>query len=147
MKRHAIGCLALLMTAAWLPATAESPQQFDGYLVNYTAVSTADLPAKVALNYGIVRSRSEALLNVAVRRKKSDGNSTAVPARIGGEVHNLSGQAKNLNLREIREGQAIYYIAELNVADGETLVFNLDVLPEGASHAFHINFRQQFFAE
>jgi hypothetical protein len=48
-------------------------------------------------------------------------------------------------LREIREPNAIYYIADFGVGNEEILNFHLDVRPEGETDSFQVQFRQQFF--
>jgi hypothetical protein len=50
-------------------------------------------------------------------------------------------------LREIREGDAIYYIAELAIANEETLIFTIDVTPLNEASRFSIRFKKQFFVD
>ena len=70
-----------------------------------------------------------------------------MPARVTALVANDTGQVKDSTVREIREGEAVYYIADYAVSGGETLVFNLEVLPEGATTPLPVRFTQTFFGE
>jgi hypothetical protein len=61
---------------------------------------------------------------------------------------NLTGQTRNVNMREIDDGDgAIYYIGELSVRNMETFDFTVVVLVEGQNKPFNVKFRQQFYTE
>lgn len=152
---HARSLVAILVTLVPMlfltatPARAGGTTDVGEYLIHYNAISTDDLAPEVASAYNVVRSRNRALLNIAITRK-ADG-STGVPVEGLVNVHaaNLSGQVKNVTLRKIVEKgdfQAIYYVAEINVADGEMLIFDVYVTPDGESETYAVHFKQQFFA-
>lgn len=128
------------------PAESSS-KDFGPYTVHFAALSTDQLAPEVAKAYNIVRSKNRALLNVSVVRKAEGTTGTAVPARVEALVANDTGQVKDSNVREIREGQAIYYIADYAVSDGETLVFTLGVTPEGESSPFSMRFTRTFYGQ
>ena len=98
-------------------------------LCTFSAQSTDQLPPEVARAYNIVRSKNRAMLNVSVLREE-DG--TAVVAQVSVKTVNLTGQLKNVTMRQIEEGDAIYYIGEVAIANRETLVFDISVTPEGS---------------
>jgi hypothetical protein len=67
---------------------------------------------------------------------------------------NLTGQLKNVTMREIREGReddgsivAIYYIGDTTVANREVLVFNLSIKPEDEDRAAEVRFKRQFYSD
>lgn len=137
----------LLLSAA--PARAGGTQDVGEYLIHYNAISTDQLAPQVASAYNVVRSRNRALLNISVTRKEDGSTGVPVEALVNVHAANLSGQVKNVTLRKIvEEGdfQAIYYVAEINVADGEMLIFDVYVTPEGHSETYTVHFKQQFFA-
>ncbi|HXK55642.1 MAG TPA: DUF4426 domain-containing protein, partial [Gammaproteobacteria bacterium] len=70
-----------------------------------------------------------------------------VSAQIDARSTNLTGQIRNIPLREIREGSAIYYIGEFPIVNNETLTFSLDVLPEGTGKHIKTTLQQQFFID
>lgn len=129
-----------------LPAT-ESSQEFGDFTVHFNALSTDQLTADIASQYGIVRSQNRAMLNVSILRRSEDGPGTAVAADVDVSVSNLSGQVKNITMRPIVEGDAIYYIGEVAVTNAETLIFSLDLTPEGETESQSIRFMKQFFVD
>lgn len=148
-ERTLIGALLAFALAA-LPAHAAENRQFteiDGYVIHYNAVSTADVPPAVAKAYDIVRSRARGLLNISVLRKTEGAIGTPEPvrARVSVEAKNLTGQLKPFKVREITEDGAIYYLGDFSVNDGETVVFDIRVTPEGSDRTHEIRFKRQFF--
>ena len=127
------------------PPTVNSEDVGD-YVIHFTALPTDQLTAEVARNYGIVRSETRAMLNVSIIKKVEGQLGTAVPGTVEASATNLAGQFKTTTVREIREGDAIYYIAELPVANSETLTFSIEVTPENETKAFPIRFQKQFYA-
>ncbi len=125
----------------------ESSRDFGDYVVHFNALTTDQLTPEIAGEYDIVRSRNSALLNVSILRKQSDGSTVAVGGAIAATAVNLTGQLKNLLIREIREGDAIYYIAVTPVANGESLIFTLDVTPQNEASRFTVRFQKQFFSD
>ena len=107
-------CLACLCLAA-LSARAENSQDFGDYVVHFNALTTDLLPPKVAAEYKIKRSGNHAMLNVVVLRKVLGTSGQPVTATVTGIASNLTGQQRTLELREIREPNAIYYIADFDV--------------------------------
>lgn len=136
---------ALLLVA--LPAAAEHTVDKDGYVIHANAVSTDDLAPTVASAYGIVRSKNRAMLNISIIRKVAGTTGKSMRGRVTAEVSNLTGQLKSMPLRQITEQDAIYYIGEVQVNDGETLVFKIHVSPAGSDKTYDIDFKQQFFTE
>ncbi len=148
--QHANKLLTMLCLACLVLMTggvqAENSQDFGDYVVHFNALNTDLLPPKVATEYGIKRSGNRAMLNVVVLRKVLGATGQPVPASVTGTATALSGQQRELTLREIREPNAIYYISDFGVDHEETLRFQLKVRPEGESDIFQVEFRQQFFS-
>src|SRR3546814_856609 len=122
-----INCLPALLLLGLAIATPASAQhnnmiQSGNLTVHYNALATTSLSPEVAHQYGITRSASRALLNVAVR-EGVPGEDKAVPAIVTAAATNLNGQRQELNMREVREGEAVYYLGETRIADKETLTF------------------------
>ena len=123
------------------PAAA-SDADIGDYVVHFSAQSTDQLPPEVARAYGIVRSKNRAMLNVSILK---EGTITAVTADITVRTVNLAGQLKNVTMRKIQEGDAIYYIGETGIANRETLIFNISITPDGATEASDVSFTRQFY--
>ncbi len=126
----------------------EHDKQVGNYIIHINALTTDQLPTEVARGYKISRSKNRAMLNVSVREKSADAE-TPVAASIKVIAKNLSNQQKNVDVREIKETDpiAIYYIGELPVSNEETITFNLDVTPAGATKPLLLSYSQQFFTE
>ncbi len=123
------------------PAAA-SDVDIGDHVVHFSAQSTDQLPPEVARAYGIVRSKNRAMLNVSVL---SEGTHTAVTADVAVRTVNLAGQLKNVTMRKIQEGDAIYYIGETGIANRETLIFNISITPEGATETSDVSFTREFY--
>lgn len=125
------------------PAGASSADIGD-HVVHFSALSTDQLPPDIARAYNILRSKNRAMLNVSVIRK-TDG--APVPAKVDVKTVNLTGQLKNVTMRQINEQEAIYYIGETAVANRETLVFDISVIPEGLTRASEVRFKREFYTD
>jgi Domain of unknown function (DUF4426) len=128
-------------------AATESVQEFGDYQVHFNALTTDRLDPAVAAANNIVRSRNSVLLTISVLRKQPTGMPKGVPATVKGSATNDTGQFRNLDMREIRESDAIYYVAETSIVDAETLIFTVSATPEGASAPLTIKFQKQFFVD
>ncbi len=126
---------------AALPAAA-SDVDIGDHVVHFSAQSTDQLPPEVARAYGIVRSKNRAMLNVSILK---EGTTDAVTADVTVRTVNLAGQLKNVTMRKIQEGEAIYYIGETGIANQETLIFNISITPEGSTNASDVSFTRQFY--
>lgn len=124
---------------------AENFKDFGDYVVHFNAISTDQLPAEVARTYDIERSQNRAMLNIAILRKAEGTLGESVPGRVEARASNLTGQLKTVKLRRIDEGEAIYYIAEMPVSNGETLIFDVEVSPEDETTRFSFRFQQTFY--
>ena len=140
--------LTLFAVLTSLPAIAQQAQEFGDYVVHYNALSSSLLTPEVAKAYGIRRSDSRALINISVLKNTGEQAATAVKAVVSTSGRNLTGQTRNVEMREIDDGDgAIYYIGELSVRNMETFDFTAVVIPEGQSKPLNVKFRQQFYTE
>jgi len=130
------------------PAIAQQAQEFGDYVVHYNALSSSLITPEVAKAYGIRRSDSRALINISVLKTTAEQAATAVKAAVTTSGRNLTGQTRNVEMREVDDGDgAIYYIGELSVRNMETFDFTVVVIPEGQSKPLNVKFRQQFYTE
>ena len=128
-------------------AGAENSQDFGDYVVHFNALNTSYLPPAITREYGLKRSKNRGMINVAVLRKVMGTTGKPVPAEITASATNLTGQKRTIKLREVREGNAIYYIGDFPIAHEETLRFTLHVKPGDNSEAHEVKFSHQFFTE
>ena len=128
-------------------AFADNSTRTGGYTIHHNALTTDSLPVQVATAYGIQRSKSRALLNVSVIRDEPGSMGTPVRAQIRAVAKNLFGQLRNIELREIVEDKAIYYIGDFPVAHREGLRFEFEVMPEGGRYPLRASMRQEFYTD
>ncbi len=125
------------------PAGASSAEIGD-HVVHFSALTTDQLPPEVARAYNIVRSPNRAMLNVSVLRA---ADNKPVEATVSVKTVNLTGQLKNVTMRQITEQDAIYYIGETPVANRETLIFDISVMPDGVNTPSEVRFKRQFYTD
>jgi hypothetical protein len=148
MKQFLISLLLLATLSFSLSSEAQQSQDFGEYVVHYNALNTNLIPPQVAQGYGIRRSSSRALLNVAVLKKVMDTPGTPVGALVTANGTNLTGQRRDIEIRKIEDPEgAIYYIGEFPVHHLETYRFNIQVTVEGEEEPLVVKFKQQFFTE
>jgi len=136
---------AALAVSASAPVAAQQSQQFGAYEIHYNTINTNMLSPDVASVYGIQRAGTQAMLNVTVLERKSG---EAVEAAVEATATNLTGQRRDIELRQINDQGAIYYIGQFRIHDEETLNFEIRVQPDGREGApFNVAFRQQFFTD
>ncbi|GFD67046.1 hypothetical protein KUL106_03090 [Alteromonas sp. KUL106] len=119
-----IALFAMAMSCLSLSAFAEQKETLGEWDVHYMVVSTPFLTPEVAANYGIVRSKFNALVNISVLDKAS-GEAQRVD--MTGTAKNLLGNTRKLTFKKVEEGDAIYYLAVLPFRDQETFRFEIDV--------------------
>jgi len=123
----------------------ESFRDFGDYVVHFNAINTAQLTPEIARQYGIVRSSNRGMLNISILQKAPNSAGVPVAGSIFASAVNLTGQLKQLALREIREESAVYYIAEFAIANEETLIFTIDVTPMNEPSRFSVRYMKQFY--
>ncbi len=121
--------LLLAFTALVCQAFPQGEISLGQYQLLYSAINSTLLPAEMASAYGLKRKADEVLINITVLDTK-----TKRPVAVGltGVAKNLIQQSKPLSFREIKETDAVYYLATLRTTEREVFHFLLDVtLPDG----------------
>ena len=116
--------LALILLCG-ISAGAEQMRRLGNWDVHYVLIPTTFLNKDIAAGYQITRGRDRALLNISVIG--DDG--VPVAASVSGFVMNLLGQQQALDIVEVREGSAIYYLATIKYTDREVLRFEVTITP------------------
>lgn len=142
--------VALFIFLTSLSVQAEQMKEFDGpdgseYQVHYMALTTTFLQPEVAKQYGIARSKARGLVNVSVIRKFPDGSKKAVGSVVEGLTINDIRQQIHMPFQQIVEGDAIYYISQVQFREGEILTFDLTIFPEGQVEPLKMRFAHTFY--
>ncbi len=124
-------------------ATANS-RDFGDYALHFNALRTDQLTPDIARNYNIIRSPNRVLLNVSIIHKVEGTPGVPVAGNVTAAAVNLNGQLKDLVIRELREGDAIYYIGDVPIATNETLTFTIDATPVNETRRLSVKFQRDF---
>jgi len=126
----------------------ESFKEFGNYEIHYNAVRADQIPAEVARNHGIERSKNRVMLNVTLLRKDADHSPRKpVKGAVSVDAYNLNGQLKNIEVRQVTEGEAIYYLGTVSISGSEILIFDIKATPENETAAFEVKFKREFFSD
>lgn len=141
--------LALLMLPLLALANRPAPpapvyqQTVAGYQVHFNVMPTSDLQPEVARRNNISRSENLLLVNLHVRKDDGDGGlGEARRAEVTATARTLIGQRREISLREIDDGDTVYYIGTLRKTSGDRLIFDLNIKPEDARRAFDVRFER-----
>jgi len=135
--------LTIVLLSFSFSSFAEQSQRFNNLEVHYIALPTTFLQPDIAKNYGIKRSKYTGYINITVLNK--DADSKAISAQIVGSGRNLIGQIENLVFKEIKEADAIYYIAVYPFTNEEIVDFTIKIDAQNTSntlkfqHKFYVN--------
>jgi hypothetical protein len=144
MNRFLLSLLALMSLVATVQA--QQSEMFGPYELHYSVVNTTFLAPEVAANYGIVRSKQRAILNLAVREHMPDGSTEGRTMLLQGRTWDLI-QGQPLEFMEVREGQAIYYLADFKFINEEWRFFEAVFRPAGAQQSYTFTFKNQLYID
>lgn len=131
--------ITLLVSAA---ANAEQMQKLGDWDVHYIAFPSTFLTSDIASDYDIDRSKYLGIINISVldsETLKAQAVTMTVTAR------NLLGNIRELDVREIREQNAIYYIAEVPHRNEET--YRIKVTISSGNQTQELKFQQKFYVD
>ena len=131
--------ITLLLSAA---ANAEQMQKLGDWDVHYIAFPSTFLTSDLASDYDIDRSKYLGIINISVLDSdtlKAQAVTMTVTAR------NLLGNIRELDVREIREQNAIYYIAEVPHRNEET--YRIKVTISSGNQTQELKFQQKFYVD
>jgi len=123
---------------------AENMKKLGSMNVHYIAIGSTFFTPEIAKAYGITRSRYNGLINISVLDNTKAGN-PAKTISINGQAKNNLGQFKSLEFKEIKEGSAIYYLAQVSYNNEETLHFTLEI--NDGKEQQTLKFSQKFYVD
>ncbi|MBL1376935.1 DUF4426 domain-containing protein [Zobellella iuensis] len=137
MLKVILSALTLLFTS--LANGAET--RVGNWTVHYSAFASTFLTPEVARNYNIERSRFNGLINIAV----TDAEGRTQEVSLSGEGKTLLGTVRRLNFQSVRDGDAIYYIAEYPYRNEDNVLFTIDI--QGQRQGGQFSFRHTFYTD
>ena len=142
-----LATLAILIAIQFSAFATPATKTFGEYTVHLNAFNSDTLQPNMAKAYNITRSKNRGLLTISVVKNSLSKNGKPVKAEVTAKATNLTGQLKNIQIREIDDGNSVYYLSEFHVADKEVLDFTIEVQPGDKSGPYTVQLRQQFFTQ
>lgn len=127
-----------------ISVNAENMKRLGNWHVHYIALNSTFMTPEIAKAYNLKRSKYNALINISVLDANIKGN-PAKEVSISGTAQNKLGQIKTLEFKEVKEGDAIYYLAEMSYRNEESFKFKLDITDGREDHT--LTFSQTMYVE
>jgi hypothetical protein len=143
LKKLTLISIVFLISVSFI-SHANNMKKLGNMNVHYMAINATFLTPEIAKAYGIERSRYNGLINISVL----DNTQKSTPAKsvsITGSARNLTGQNKKIEFVEVKEGDAIYYLAQVSYRNHETINFDLKITDGKESH--QLKFSQKFYVD
>ncbi|MEK9988732.1 MAG: DUF4426 domain-containing protein [Halieaceae bacterium] len=137
--------LCLLLSLGIHSAHAQQSTQYDEFELHHSIVYTTFVAPEVAAEYGITRGADKAMLTLSVRDAAS-GDMAGRPMEISGRSWDLI-TGGELDVREIREGRATYYIVPFEFLDREYRFFEFSFRPEGSEKVYEHKMKVQLWRQ
>lgn len=150
--RHLGAALLLVLGSAPLAQAQpdavelETSKRVGDYTIHYVIFPSTFLREDIASQLQLVRAPNRSLVNISVRRDAPGGGDVAKTALVTGGFTDLI-QPKTLEFREVREQDAIYYLAEFRHGNNETLRFTVNVQPDPNAPAQTLTFTRTLYVE
>ena len=142
--------VSLSLQAAPVPdakVLSSEPKRFGDYEVHFSAFNSTFITPEIASAYKLQRGPRNGIVNISVRNVKDSKTGKATTASLEGESVNLLSQSSKLKFREVREGDAIYYLAGFRFSNEEMLKFTIRLKPGGTGKTETFEFRRQFYED
>ena len=130
-------------------ATQEAVSRIGDVTIRASAIPTSTLSEQVARQYGIARNNDTVMLLIGVRQGES-AQETALPAKITATATDLRGRAHQIEMRELRSGDAasgtalLDYVGTVDATPPDTLRFDVQVVREGGATS-QMQFTRDFY--
>ncbi|MCG9711291.1 DUF4426 domain-containing protein [Shewanella insulae] len=138
-------CALALTLLSMGNAAAEQKQSVGNFDIHYVALGSTFITPSIAKTYGIKRSSYTGLINISVLDTSAEGT-PAIPVEISGIANNLLDARVELTFKEIHEGEAIYYIAEVPYRDDQEINFQI-AIKYGNKLNTQLKFKQKFYVD
>lgn len=147
MKEMIKGLLLLFVLTGSSFVVAGQVEARGDYNIHYSAFGSTVLKPEISSHYQLVRSRFQGVINIAVMDKGTGDKSKAHTAIVSGTTRNLLGQRQKVSFKEIREGDAIYYLGSFRFNNEEVLTFEVNVQPDPNKSPYKVKFQKKFYAD
>ncbi|GAD78606.1 DUF4426 domain-containing protein [Vibrio ezurae] len=133
---------ALLLLGLSMPSWAGQFVRMKDIELHYSAFNSTFIAPKVARELKLKRNPYIALINISALDLYSVGKKPT-QVSLTGTAKNLVGNTRKLTFRELTQGDAIYYLAELPITENETFRFEINA-DSGTKGSGILRFNQTF---
>lgn len=125
----------------------QTSQQFGDYTLHYNVFNSKKIPSEVAKIYNLNRAKDIVYLNISLTKTENGAASLGMPAVIKLKATNLMQQSKNIELVEIKEAEATYYLAPFRINNEELWRFEAAVQVTPEQKPFTVKFERTLYKE
>ncbi len=143
MKAFSALLFSLLLAGA-ASADDKPYKQYGDTKVYYSVFNSSFVTPEVASLNNISRGVDKGLVNIAV---VPDGAPSGQTALVKGTVMDLLARQQTLEFMEIREGEAVYYLAPFEFGKEEPLTFNIEVRPANSATSQTFSFQRTLYQD
>lgn len=125
---HKLAIVGLTLAFAVLATAADTQHHktFAHHTVHYSAFNSSFVLPEIASAYNIVRGKDRGLVNIALIE---EGRTGGLPAKVEGTYANMLAQKWTLDFVEVREENAVYFLAPFKFENEDSLTFKIKVTP------------------
>ena len=134
-----------LLTLSVASNAMDGGSDFGNVKIFHNLIPTSTLSPKMAKLFGIQRAPNLSYANISVRTKDDTLIGKPVAATIKATAVNEIGQVRFIEFKEVKEPDAIYYIAVIKHGDDETIRINADVIVHNDYKKHQIRFQRRLF--
>ncbi|HEB28001.1 MAG TPA: DUF4426 domain-containing protein [Porticoccus sp.] len=117
-------------------------KNFGDYKVFYSSFNSSFILPEIASVYNITRGKDKGLVNIAVILGDQVGGTTAL---VKGTVSNMLAQQQVLKFFEVREGNAVYYLAPFEFDNEDSMTFKIQIQPDPNKPSKSLSFQNKFY--
>ncbi|CAM4305462.1 DUF4426 domain-containing protein [Vibrio neonatus] len=132
----------LLLASFAVPSWAGQFVRMKDIELHYSAFNSTFIAPKIARELKLKRNPYVALINISALDLYSVGKKPT-QVTLTGTAKNLIGNTRTLTFKEITQGDAIYYLAELPITENETFRFEIKA-DAGTKGSGILRFNQTF---
>ena len=107
--------------------------------IHYSVFPSTFLQPEIAKQYGLKRSDRNGVLSISVV-SESSGQITGHSIILKAKVKNILSRIQDMKFREIRQGEAVYYIAEFLYDKKDIMWFTVDVILDKQSKTIEFDY-------
>jgi hypothetical protein len=133
--------ISLLLLSSFF-AHGEQKKVLGNWDVHYIVVNSTFFDPSVLKQYALQRSKYNAIINISALDSRT---TEAQDIAVSGTYQDLLGRKKELGFKQIKEGDAIYYLAQFRFDDMDT--YRFEVKLQSGNRTETLKFQQKLYVD